>query len=592
MVIKTIILSIGMISIDYISDLVTGYQHFLAEDFAWVAWTYGVILLPGAINFFKDEYSMRQSQNWLWWLMVMPRLVFWSLFFQLNIVRDFYASLFEPNSLAISIDKAGHRRVAANKFVESVNKTSSQKNMEAFIEAGMQMCLQSYIIARRGQAPPIQLISLLISFLTLSKACSENHITTQSMLLSTSILQTLKTLPLFLAPCISKVLTIAIVLAFNAVSPMLGLLLPIILLVGNTSVMWWMLPSLGTLECFMSGLCCLLNTTIMIKESSPRIAQLHQLHAYATSQMLASMISIVWLVKLIFLHSPNRPDSSFEMDQVIIPAYQNIKEIIFILISMHILSAISFNVISVLYKPGKGIGQTKYKGEFPSKKFAKYEHSDCSQYLTNCVNSTDVSYSLPVLAVGSTNYCFPTGSTLRASLDVFKGDYFDQELTFCRFDKLLVLNWKEDGRHHRDIWQRGRIVSTFFDEGERNQRYGISVRGIHMEGYFPANVVFYDMIQMSPVLDWWWVQAGEQIPLLPCGGGAKDRCSRNQGTEEMAGVPYSCSNCPAADLCGWCWVSCHAGHKGGVNLAIQGSYAVPWAGRRFTCSCSCRGSYA
>jgi hypothetical protein len=179
----------------------------------------------------------------------------------------------------------------------------------------------------------------------------------------------------------------------------------------------------------------------------------------------------------------------------------------------------------------------------------------------------------------------PTGATLRASLDAFKGDYFDQELTFCRFDKILILQWKDDGKHHKDIWLRGRIVSKFFDEDERSLRYGISTQGVHTEGYFPANIAFYDLVQSSPKIDWWWVRAVDLAPIFPCRGKDQGQCSRHY----TAGVQYSCTSCPAPALCGWCWVGCHGGHKGGVSLAKQGSHAVPWAGRVFSCQCSCGG---
>ena len=66
---------------------------------------------------------------------------------------------------------------------------------------------------------------------------------------------------------------------------------------------------------------------------------------------------------------------------------------------MHMISAICFNIIALLYKPGKGIGETLYTGVFPPKKFAKYQHNDCDQYLTSCVISSKVSYNMPVLAV-------------------------------------------------------------------------------------------------------------------------------------------------------------------------------------------------
>ena len=569
----------------------TAYQHLIAHNFAWSAWTFVVTLIPGAINYIQEEYFQDKSRGWSWWLLMIPNLATWSVLFQVRVIRSFYISLFEPNDLAISVDKEELRRVACNKYVDSMNKTMSKKNMEAFLEAGMQLCLQSYIIARKGEAPVIQLISLLISFMTLSKACSENHITTQSMLLPTSFMQTLKTAPLFLSPCISKVLTIAIVTAFNAVIPGFGLILPVMLFVFNTSVIWWIMEeTLSKLEYLMSGLCCLLTTTIMIKESSKRIVQIDQLRAYAATQTLSSAISIIWLCVLSSHNQPNTPETTSQPDQVlIIPAYQNIQQIIIILIILHIFSALSFTIITLLYSPGKGLVEQEYKGECPPELLKRYGHSHCNGYVTTCVSSAHVSYNMPDLAVGANSTTFPTGATLRASLDVFKGDYLDQELTFCRFDKILVLPWRDDGKHHNSIWLRGRIVSFFMDEEERRLRYGIHHQDAHTEGYFPANIVFYDLIQPSPPVSWWWVRAADQAPLLSCCSPSKAQCSRHHSKGETAGVPYHCTTCGVAELCGWCWVVCHTQHQGGASLVTQGSYAVPWAGKQFSCTCDCCG---
>ena len=568
----------------------TAYQHFIAKDIAWSAWTFLVILLPGAIDFIQEEYNQSQSRGWHWWLFIIPNFLIWTLLFQLNVIRKFYVGLFEPNDLAISIENNEHRRFARNKFVESLNKAKGKKNMEAFLEAGMQMCLQSYIIARKGQGPVFQLISLFISFLTLSKACSENHITTQSMLIPTSFLQTLKTSPMFLAPCISKVLTIAVVTAFNAVFPGFGLLLLILLLVANTSVTWWILERCSNAECLMTGLSCLLTTTVMIRESSERIVQLKQVQVYAASQTLSSAISVIWLFILRSHNQQNIHITASDPKYVVsIPVYQHIQNIIIILITSHIFSALSFIVLTLLYKPGKGVVEKVHKGECPPYFLARYGQPECKDYVTTTVLSTNVSYNMPLLAVGSAGSKFPTGATLRACLDAFKGDFGDQELTFCRFDKILVLPWREDGKHHKDIWLRGRIVSTYMDQQEKSIRYGIPQEEVHREGYFPSNPVFYDLVQESPSVSWWWVKASDQVPLLPCCTPDKEQCSRNYTEGERAGVPYSCTKCGVSDLCGWCWVCCHAQHEGGAGLQRQGNYdyETPWAGKVFSCHCDC-----
>eukprot|EP00092_Neocalanus_flemingeri_P007347 GFUD01007934.1.p1 GENE.GFUD01007934.1~~GFUD01007934.1.p1 ORF type:complete len:727 (-),score=126.89 GFUD01007934.1:47-2227(-) len=594
MVMKTIILSIGMVGLDYTSDIVTGWQHYLLGDYSWSFWTLGVILLPGFIHFIEGAFSKDHRERW--WVLV-GKLIFWSIFFQFLILRNFFITLFEPNYLAISVDKDGHKRIARNKYVESVNKNLSQKNMEAFVEAGMQMCLQSYIILKRGHAPQTQLISLGISFLTLSKASSENHITTQSMLLEPSIMQTIKMFPLFLLPCVSKVLTIALVLALTDVSPVLGLLFPIILLLGNTCVMWWIVApdlersGLEIVECMMSGLCGLLTTAVMIKESSARVTQIAVFKAYATCQTLSSAISIIWLCKLIHNHRVTDNRALTDIDnQIMLPISDFLQEIIFVLISVHILSALLFNLFNVFAKPGKGIDKKEFTGIFPTKKIPQYQHADCTTYVTTCIISNEIAMNLPSFAVGSNTSILPPGTTVRASLDVFKGNPMDSELTFCRFDKILVLNWRDDGKHHRKIWLRGRIVSRFMDADERSERYGIASLPVDSEGYFPAHVAFYDIIQSSPRVEWWWVRAVDQYSLarrVTCRtGGSEDQCSGVTNEEETAQVSYSCSSCPTTLLCGWCWVNCHQGHKGEVDLDLQGNHPVPWAGRLFTCLCS------
>ena len=121
-----------VVILSYFQDLVTSYQHLLAQDYAWSAWTFAVTLLPGVINFIQGQFHSSQAFDLIWWLKAIPTFFLSSLFFQFIVVRDFYTSLFEPNDLAISLDKEEHKRVACNKYVDSVNKTTSMKHMEAF----------------------------------------------------------------------------------------------------------------------------------------------------------------------------------------------------------------------------------------------------------------------------------------------------------------------------------------------------------------------------------------------------------------------------------------------------------------------------
>merc|ERR1712179_646638 len=128
------------------------------------------------------------------------------------------------------------------------------------------------------------------------------------------------------------------------------------LLMANSSVTWWILERCSMIECLMTGLCCLLTTTVMIKESSKKIVQLTQLHVYAASQTLSSAISIIWLSILNSHNQQNVPVTTSEPKYlVMIPVYQHIQDIIIILIILHIFSALSFIVLTLLYRPGKGV---------------------------------------------------------------------------------------------------------------------------------------------------------------------------------------------------------------------------------------------
>ena len=200
---------------------------------------------------------------------------------------------------------------------------------------------------------------------------------------------------------------------------------------------------------------------------------------------------------------------------------------------------------------------------------------------------TAICYPMPILAPGVTKARFPRGTTLRVSFDVFKGDSFD-ELSVCRYDKILVVGWKGDSMHHEDLWLRGRIVSTFWDRQERNQRYGIPLLSEGSEGYLPAHPGFYDVVQSEPTLPWWWTRASDQFSILPCSSFGKEEC---HGEQIRAGVSYKCQTCKQSDICGWCIVNCHSkGHPTEADLTLQGNYRVPWAGKEFACTCSQRNS--
>eukprot|EP00092_Neocalanus_flemingeri_P041634 GFUD01045343.1.p1 GENE.GFUD01045343.1~~GFUD01045343.1.p1 ORF type:complete len:767 (+),score=137.51 GFUD01045343.1:201-2501(+) len=621
---------------DYSTDVLTGVEHIQQGDIFWGSLTLAIPLFNGLLSFTFLSSRPAEKRSCLCIRSVI-RCICWTVFCPYLMAREFFKNIFEPNSAVIRKTKE-NTQIAKNIFREKHQQSLNFKHTEAFVEAASQLFLQLYIIFSRGYFTSTQAVSITLSIISLSLASADNHFSCQSLATENSILRKAKIIPFFVIIIIARVLGFSFFCTFSALGIYdVPILIPVIF-IGNIliNILLKKRTNLTFMEMFFSSITCFWTTSLKLAPSSKRIALGELLLFYTTQTIFASILGIIGCFLLEFYHIPRSvSDLPLTSNYLLLPFEDHFQVMVIFLILLQLLPSVIASLFYLTQANGRGITLETCTG-----KIQIPVTNEMEEFTSDVVTGTKGSQNFSNMVPGSSSDILSVGTSVRVSTFAIIGDTDFNELTMCRFDKFVVLPWRQDEYHNKNVWMKVRIISVWYTQEIRSMRYNITTQPtVGTEGYIPSHLSFYDVIQMFPLEKWWWQPALEltglqlkikvKLEKIKCGvkrgrpaqldyllgkGGCSQVFSEpvpqisfvcmDESCEDKARFSFtehSCQDdckksCTNLWLCGWCSVTCHAEHCTRAvldeitwdNSKADKYNRTPWTGRTFMCSCSCQ----
>ena len=184
-------LATGLMLYDVYTDIQAGREHWNNNDILWAIATWVLMFVPAMLSF-AIEVTLERSMESL--IKVMGHLPLFQSFYHIYIIRQlkaegdeiqdhekFYADLdFDnlPDGIQTELrTRCNKRREAKLQYTKLLANLQTQKLFEGFGESAPEAVLQIYIVLVKGRCSKTVLMSIITSFISLSKCAMGTYLT-------------------------------------------------------------------------------------------------------------------------------------------------------------------------------------------------------------------------------------------------------------------------------------------------------------------------------------------------------------------------------------------------------------------------------